>query len=261
MAELHQPSPGIPRHHQHTLECLFAHPLHHDLRTSQVEALLRSLGAAVTPLAGRRLRIQMPGGDETWIRTSCGVGRPFLDADALMRVRHLLQAAGVSPDHPIADLRSPRGDQARRLVLHLTHAHTDAFLLEGDTVEHGQLRPHGLWGSGENLSHRHDRDIAGQRAPLDHAYLRRIVEAMEQADVVLLLGHGTGESDMRQLLLTHLQTHHRELLERIVGVVTLDHAHPSDAALLALAREHFGNLPQRHQLPGGAGAASRPPCR
>jgi hypothetical protein len=256
MAELHQPSPGIQGHHRRTVEALFAHPLHHDLRASRVEALLRSLGATVTPLADRRLRIQMPGGEETWIRTSCGVGRPFLDTDALMRVRHLLQAAGVSLDHPQAEPRSPRGDQARRLVLHLTHSHTDAFLLEGDSVEHGLLRPHGLWGSGENLSHRHDRDIAGQRAPLDHAYLSRIAEAMEQADAVLLLGHGTGESDMRQVLLNHLHTHHRPLLERVVGVVTLDRAHPSDGALLALAREHFGNLPERHQRPG-----AEPPLR
>jgi len=252
MAELPLSSPGIQRHHLRTLKALFAHPLHHELSTSRVEALLGSLGASVTPLAGRRLRIQMPGGEETWIRTSCGVSRPYLDADALMRVRHLLQAAGVSPDHPEAAPRGPRGDQARRLVLHLTHTHTDAFLLEGPSVEHAELRPHGLWGSGENLTHRHDRDIAGQRAPLDHAYLGRIVAAMEQADAVLLLGHGTGESDMRQVLLHHLHTHHRPLLDRIVGVVTLDQAHPSEGALLALAREHFGNLPERRQLPGSA---------
>ena len=252
MAERPLPSPGIQRHHLRTLEALFAHPLHHDLRTSKVEALLRSLGATVTPLPGRRLRIQMPSGEETWIRTSCGISRPFLDTDALMRVRHLLQAAGVGPEHPEAEPRRPRGDQARRLVLHLTHTHTDAFLLAGDSLEQAQLCPHGLWGSGENLTHRHDRDIAGQRAPLDHAYLARITEAMEHADAVLLLGHGTGESDMRQVLLNHLHTHHRPLLERIVGVVTLDQAHPSDGELLAVARQHFGNLPERRQLPGAA---------
>jgi hypothetical protein len=259
MADSPQPAAAIPRHHQRTLAALFAHPLHRDLRTSQVEALLRCLGASVTPLSGRRLRIQMPGGEETWIHTSCGLGRPFLDADALMRVRHLLQAAGVGPDHPCAEVRGPRGDQARRLVLHLSHTHTDAFLLEGHSVEHATLRPHGLWGSGENLSHRHDRDIAGQRAPLDHAYLSRIAEAIEQADAVLLLGHGTGESDMRQLLLHHLHSHHRPLLERIVGVVTLDQAHPSEGQLLALAREHFGNLPERRQLPGAAPPISGAP--
>ena len=110
----------------------------------------------------------------------------------------------MSPDHPVADPHRSGGDQARRLVLYLTHTHThtDAFLLDGDTVEHAALRPHGLWGSDQSLRHRHDGDIAGQRAPLDHAYL-----------------------------------------DRVVGVVTLDQAHPSEGALLALAREPFGNLP------------------
>ena len=71
---------------------------------------------------------------------------------------------------------------------------------------------------------------------------------MADADAVLLLGHGTGESDMRQVLLHHLQTHRRDLLERIVGIETLDDGGLSDAELVAIAREHFGNLPHRRPL-------------
>lgn len=244
----------MKRHHLKTLQALFAHPLQHGVRSSRVEALFRSLGAEVTALDGRRLRVQMPGGAETWIHTGCGVGQPDLDAEAVMRVRHFLKEVGVTPEHPEVDAVGPRGDQSHRLVLHLTHTHTDVFALEGDAVEHAVLRPYGLWGSGENLSHRHDRDIAGQRAPLDTDYLGRIAEAMRAADAVLLMGHGTGESDMRQVLLTYLQNHHRELLESVVGVVTLAEAHPSDEALVALAREHFGNLPHRRPIlvPGQA---------
>jgi hypothetical protein len=79
----------------------------------------------------------------------------------------------------VVDPHRSGGDQARWLVLYLTHTHThtDAFLLDGDTVEHAALRPHGLWGSDQSLRHRHDGDIAGQRAPLDHAYLDRVVPA------------------------------------------------------------------------------------
>jgi hypothetical protein len=244
----------MKHHNLKTLQALFAHPLQHGVRSSRVEALFRSLGAEVTTLDGRRLRIRMPNGAETWIHTACGVGRPDLDADAVMRVRHFLQDAGVTPDHPDVEPSGPRGDQGHRLVLHLTHSRTDAFRLEGDDVEHAVLRPYGLWGSGENLTHRHDRDIAGQRAPLDTDYLARITDAMVEADAVLLMGHGTGESDMRQVLLTYLGTHRHDLLDRIVGVVTLDHANPSEEALVALAREHFGNLPHRRPIlaPGQA---------
>lgn len=235
------------KHHLRTLEALFAHPLQHGVRVSQVEALFRSLGAEVSERDDRRLHIRLPNGADTWIRAS-GVRQPDLDAEAVMRVRRFLEEAGVSPDHPEADAPSPRGDQSHRLVLHLNHHQSDVYRLEGTEVEHAVLRPHGLWGSGQSLTHRHDRDGAGQRAPIDADYLARITAAMADADAVLLLGHGTGASDMRQVLLHHLETHRRDLLDRIVGIETLDDGGMGDAQLLAIAREHFGNLPHRRPL-------------
>ncbi|MEB3169519.1 MAG: hypothetical protein VKK97_12435 [Synechococcaceae cyanobacterium] len=231
-----------------TLEALYAHPLRHGVRRSQVEALFRALGAEVSRLDDQRLRIRMPAGPETWIHRSCG-RQPDLDSDAMLRARQFLQELGVTPDHPeAAAAESPRGDQSRRLVLVLDHHHTEVFRLEGDRVEHAVLHPHGVWGSGENLTHRHDRDIAGQRAPRDADYLARIREALGDADVVLLLGHGKGESDLRQVLLDDLSRHRRDLLAKVVGVVTLEDGGLSEEGLLALAREHFGNLPHRRPL-------------
>ncbi len=238
----------MKRHHLRTLQALFAHPLQHGVRASRVEALFRSLGAELSEPDDRRLKIRMPTGQETWIHTGSGLHQPDLEAEAVMRVRHFLQEAGVTPHHPEAEATSPRGDQAHRLVLHLDHRRTDVFRLEGAEVEHAVLRPHGIWGTDQNLSHRHDRDQAGQRAPLDSDYLARITEAMTGADAVLLLGHGTGESDMRQVLLHYLETHRRDLMERIVGVETLVDGGLSDEQMLAVAREHFGNLPHRRPL-------------
>lgn len=242
--------PALKRHHLKTLQALFAHPLQHGVRASRVEALFRSLGAELSELDDRRLKIRMPSGMETWIHTGSSHRQPDLDADAVMRVRHFLQEAGVSPEHPSTstDAPSPRGDQAQRLVLHLDHRRTDVFRLEGEDADHAVLRPHGIWGSSQSLTHRHDRDQSGQRAPLDTDYLARITEAMTDADAVLLIGHGTGESDMRQLLLHYLETHRRDLIERIVGVESLDDSGLSDQQMLAVAREHFGNLPHRRPL-------------
>jgi hypothetical protein len=71
---------------------------------------------------------------------------------------------------------------------------------------------------------------------------------------LLLLGHGTGESDMRQLLLHHLETDRPDLLGRIVGIVTLDAGGLGDRALLVIVRDHCGNQPHRRPvlLPGQA---------
>jgi len=135
-----------------------------------------------------------------------------------------------------------------RLQVRLDHRGADLWHLVGEAVEQAELEPHGLWGGDQNLSHRHERDIAGQCAPLDHAYLEGLSDAIAQADAVLLLGHGHGQADVRQLLVAHLRRHHPQLLQRIVGVVTVDDSALSEAELLALAREHFGNQPHRRPL-------------
>jgi len=250
------------RQHQRTLEAIFAHPLRQGLRAQEVEALCRDLGADVDPSGDHRLTIRMPGGQDTWIRIGEGVHHPDLDAEAILRVRHLLEAAGVRPDHPQANSPSPRGNVGVRLVLHLSHRATEVFRLEagegGEAVEQAVLHPHGVWGSGENLTHRHDRDVAGQRAPRDTSYLAQITAAIAAADAVLLLGHGTGESDMRQVLLDYLHTHRPDLLARIAAVETVEARGIGPAGLVAIAHQHFGNLPRRHAQGESGGEVRQP---
>ena len=238
----------MKRQHRQTLQALYAHPLQHGLRCSLVEGMLLSLGAEVERLSDHRLQVRLASGETAVLQGAHGAHHPWLDADGVLRLRRLLEQAGITPEHPEASEPGPRGDQAHRLVVRLDHRGADLWHLVGEAVEQAELEPHGLWGSDQNLSHRHERDIAGQRAPLDHAYLEGLSDAIAQADAVLLLGHGHGQADVRQLLVAHLRRHHPQLLQRIVGVVTVDDSALSEAELLALAREHFGNQAHRRPL-------------
>lgn len=234
--------------HRRTLQALFRHPLAHGLRISDVEALLLSLGGQVDALSGHRLELHLPSGATTWVHAAAGVHPPLLDADGVMRLRRLLEEAGITPDSPEAAETPLRGDQALRLVMRLDHHGAQLWRLSGDSIEHWSLHPHGLWSTGQRLSHRHDRDVAGQRAPLDFHYLQRLSAAVDEADAVLMVGHGRGQSDMRQLLLDHLSQHHPQLLERVVEADGVDDTACSEAELLALAREHFGHQPHRREV-------------
>jgi len=238
----------MKRQHRQTLQALESHPLQHGLRWSRVEALLLSLGAELEHLDDHRLQVQLPGGDRLVLDAASGQGHGELDREAVLRLRQLLHQAGIGADQPDVPGPRPRGDQAHRLVVCLDHRGASLWRLVGEQVEQAELHPHGLWGSDQNLSHRHQRDLAGQRAPLDHTYLEQLSAAMAPAEAVLLLGHGHGQADGCALLVTHLRRHHRPLLERIVGVVRLDDTALSDGELLALARAHFGNLPRRQPL-------------
>jgi len=248
----------MKRQHRQTLQALDAHPLPHGLRWSRVEALLLSLGAWVEPLADHRLQVHLPTGERLVLHGISDQRHGTLDLQAVQRLRQLLHQAGIRVDHPPLEANhqaaGPPVEPHHRLVIRLDHRGAQLWHLRGACLEQAELHPHGLWGSDQNLSHRHERDLAGQRAPLDHAYLEQLSAAIAAADAVLLLGHGHGQADGCSLLTGHLHRHHRGLLERIVGVVRLDDSALSDGELLALAREQFGELPARQPLriPGQA---------
>lgn len=241
-------------HHQDTLESIYAHPLRHNIRWEHLVGLWHELGGEINHLDQQRFRLRLPDGSETWMHHTVGRQHAVLQADDVLRVRHLLQAAGISPEQPIAAPAPARGDQGRRLVIRLDHRGADLYWLEGDAIEHATLHPHGSWAGDQNLSHRHDRDVAGQRAPTDHAYLARLCDSMASADTVLLLGHGHGEANLMQILREYVGRHRPDLLERIGACELVDDSALSEGQLLAHARRHFGNLPHRRSLrhPGQA---------
>ena len=234
----------MKQQHAHTLQALFHHPLKHDLRMSDVEALLLHLGAHVEHLSDHRLKLQLPSGETMVLHAAGGLHHPFLEADGMLRLRRFLEEAGIAPEHPEAPHPHTRGDQAKSLVIHLDHRGARLWWLEGDAVETSTLQPHDLWRSHQRLSHRHDRDMAGQRAPLDYDYLKQLYEAVLEADRVLMLGHGHGQSDLRQLLKKYIEKHNPAKAE-ILESEALDDTSCSDEEMLAIARKHFGNQPHR----------------
>jgi hypothetical protein len=230
----------MKQQHASTLQALFSHPLHHDLRVTDVEALLLQLGMVVDHLSDHRLRLKAPSRATLVLHAASGLHHPFLNEDDVLRLRRFLKQEGITPKHPIPDEAHPRGDQAKRLVIHLDHRGAELWWLDGEAINTSTLQPHGPWSSHQRLSHRHERDVAGQRAPIDHAYLNQLTQAVLQADRVLLIGHGHGQSDLRQLLKEHISQHHPSVEERI-ELAIVDDKSSSNAELLAIARKHFGN--------------------
>ena len=247
------------RQHERTLKALFSHPLHHNLRMAEVEGMARDLGLKVECLSDHRLNLQRPDGERIVLHAATGVQGPLLDHEGVLRLRRFLQQGGISPEHPEAEQKRVRGDQAKRLVVHLDHRGARLWWLEGEELTISTVDPHGLWSSHQRLSHRHDRDVAGQRAPLEFEYLNAMGAAIHQADRVLLVGHGHGESDLRHVLMEHLRQQHPEAIKK-VETLNVDDTACTDAELLAIARAHFGNQPHRHQLhiPGQAVAEDKP---
>ena len=229
-----------------TLQAIFAHPLQHGIRIHDVEALFSSLGATVHPLERHRLKISWPSGEFIWIAMGNHSSRTELDGDAVMAVRRFLEDAGHSLLEPDPSSTPVVVDQGKYLVLHLSHHSTEAFHFTGLGTERSTLKPFGLWSTHQSLHNRRERDLSGQRPPFDFDYLQLLVQAIQDSTVVLLLGHGHGESDMRQVLLKYLSSHHPGLLDRILDKSTVDAQTVTQPELLAIAADHFGHHLGRH---------------
>ncbi len=75
--------------------------------------------------------------------------------------------------------------------------------------------------------------LGSGRAPEDHDYYHRVAQALGGAQEILVVG----PADAKLHLIKHLHSHHARLVERLIGVETVDHL--SDGQLGAYARKYF----------------------
>ncbi len=75
--------------------------------------------------------------------------------------------------------------------------------------------------------------VGAGKAAEDHAYYHAIVEALQGAQEVLVLG----PAQAKLQLIKHIHSHDHAMTDKIVGVETTDH--PTDGQLVAYARKYF----------------------
>ena len=111
----------------------------------------------------------------------------------------------------------------------IDHAQAHVMHISPDDVETSVLRP------SQAHVHVHSRrgTLGDGRQPGDQHYYHAVVEALKGAQEWLIVGPAQAKLE----LIKHVHAHHPDLIQRIVGVETVDH--PSDAQLVAYARRYF----------------------
>lgn len=99
-------------------------------------------------------------------------------------------------------------------------------------VSSGDVEKIAVHGHKQHLHH-HAGAVGDGRAPADITFFDDIGDALEGAREVLVVGPGAAKLEM----IRHATRHRPELAARIIGVETVDH--PSDAQLVAYARQYF----------------------
>jgi stalled ribosome rescue protein Dom34 len=115
------------------------------------------------------------------------------------------------------------------VVVWIDHREAKVFQFNATDVDHTTVR------SSHPELHIHHKANSGDsgHALVDNEFFKRVAQAISHAGAILV----TGPANAKNELVTYIKKHQPHLAERISGVETLDH--PSDGALVALARSFF----------------------
>ena len=115
-------------------------------------------------------------------------------------------------------------------VVWIDHHEARIFRFDGEVSEntHHIIKDHH---SPEHLHHR--GNSGASHVPLNHEYLDKVAMDIADARAILIVGPSSAKHEFYK----RIEERHKELLNQIVGVETLDH--PGDGALLAHAAKSF----------------------
>jgi predicted dienelactone hydrolase len=123
------------------------------------------------------------------------------------------------------------------LVIVVDHHSAKIFQIDvgsNEAAEH-VIRPYDPHHLLDHLSHKDQTRERGQRAPEEPAYYGEIAAAVAPGGRIVVVGHGTGNSNAADHLMAYLKAHHVEVFQRVAGEVSADLSAATPHQLLELA--------------------------
>lgn len=215
-----------------TLEAVFRHPVPGNLAWSDASHLVERLGTTAQEPNGRLLFA---------IGTHKHVfHRPHtkeLSPEEITQLRKFLEAAGITPDSAdVVEEGPPATESAPTdMVVAVDHHEARLFIIEGTAESERRLRPYDPHHFLHHLAHKQERELRGQREPEEPSYYAEIVAALAPARRIVLLGHGTGNSNAAAHLEQVLRAKRPDIYQRIVATKAVDLSAITEPQVLALA--------------------------
>jgi stalled ribosome rescue protein Dom34 len=114
-------------------------------------------------------------------------------------------------------------------IVWIDHREAKVFHFNATEIDRMILHPH------NPTRHIHNKANAmgSDDALLDHEFFEQVTEAIADAQAILITGPASAKSE----LAAHVARRHPDIARCVVGVETIEH--PSDGALIAVARLYF----------------------
>jgi len=222
------PPTSLHGSHLRTYEKILQHPASHNLTWRDVLALFTHLGEVIVEPNGH-LKITR---NRQVIVLPPPRSKDVSSADELMKLRHFLEQTEKAP---------PATVPVPHILVVIDHHVARLFRLEMNHSAPQVILPHEPY---EFFRQAHDaRDFfSGKEKPPQNSFFDPVAQALMSATQILIFGTGTGASSEMDQFTTWLKKHYPELAQRIVGTVTVDEHHLTEAQLLAKARDFFVRL-------------------
>ena len=210
-----------------TLDGIFRHPLSHNLSWREVVNLMTAIG---TIDERRNGEFVLAIGDH-----SVAMKKPHhkdLEGADVMELRRFLTLAGWSPDATVA----PPGDAGlppAGFVVVIDHAGAAVHRITGPAGEGGEAALPPIHHQIDRRQHDADRD---ETYPADRRFFEAGAAAVGSEGNIVLIGHGTGQSNEAAHLTAYLHEHQKPVFERIVGGLVADLPRLTTRELLELGR-------------------------
>jgi hypothetical protein len=221
--------PKLRHDHQALLDSLLAGKLPRNLQWKDVLELMSQVG-----------EVQPASGDETSF--ICGSQREnfkrphsqALDVETASRLRKFLRqglAAG-SPSVP---------EHNNRVIVVVDRHGAHLYKEAGDEKfePEAKVSPHDPFHFQHHLIHRKEAHYQGERAPEEGSFYDEIAKRLADAEEIILIGHGTGQSSAVDYLAEYLKTHHFTIYQHVIATEKADLSALTPGQIEAIAKKHL----------------------
>jgi hypothetical protein len=141
--------------------------------------------------------------------------------------------------HLIGDAKTDTSpEDGKHLLLLINHQEAFIFHTELKNSVPEKIMPFDPDGHKRHVHSAHDYAGPAEHPNYD-AYYEAIAESLKDAEKLLIFGSGSGSSNAMDLFVTWLREARPKLAERVIGAVTVNESHMSEAEILAKARDIY----------------------
>jgi len=213
--------------HLRTYNTIFQHPISHNLKWHDVQALLGQLGRIEEEPNGN-LKVTRNG---RMLVLHPHRTKDVSETDEVMVLRHFIEQSETIP---------PQEENETHWLVVIDHHEARIFRSEMHGAIPRTILPHA---PEDYFRHAHNSEdfSRGREKPDPNSFFEPVARALRAGGRFLIFGTGTGESSEMDQFIAWLKLHHPELSKRIIGSQVVNESHLTEGQLLAKAREFYAN--------------------